>query len=412
MAASKKSGGRTLILLALVIIVGLGAAFFLLRDRFLTPPDEEIDDQSGDGNGDDLETMFDVTSMVDIYVLQQPVARGQVIEEGFLLPVSYPIDRFMEGLFITNPGDAVGKRALYDLEAGLPVTYSMISGSAEGSYASFQIPKGYVAVTIPIDDELGISAVAYTLRAGDHVNVISSMLFVDMNKEWQTILPDVITPVYSPAAQDVITTGGGGEGEETGGESIPAYFIPLTANIDTPAGLSPWLGVTTPLEGLTTFSGEDVNVYTIPSETQRPRLVSQTIIQDAIVLWVGTYPLEDPVAEPIVLNEEGGQVADSAVAPEEGETAVVEEPEAPRVVTLVVSPQDAVTLNYLMLQKAQLSLALRAAGDDERIDTESVTLQFIMQQYNIPLPTPLEYGLEPRIDELNFYEEVPVYITP
>ena len=98
---------------------------------------------------------------------------------------------------MTNPGDAVGKRALFDLEAGLPVTYSMISGSTEGSYASFQIPKGYVAVTIPIDDELGISAVAYTLRAGDHVNVISSLLFVDMNQDANSSSGRCCTGIFS-----------------------------------------------------------------------------------------------------------------------------------------------------------------------------------------------------------------------
>ena len=398
MAAGKKSGGRTLILLALVLIVGLGAAFFLLRDRFITPVVTETPEVGIE------EPMF-TESLVDIYVLQQPLKRGQVIEEGHLIPVSYPQDRFMEGLFVTNPGDAVGKRALFDLEAGLPVTYSMISGSTEGSYASFQIPKGYVAVTIPIDDELGISAVAYTLRAGDHVNVISSMLFVDMNQEAQSILPDVVAPVSYPAAQDVISGGGGEEGG--GDETTPLGYIPLTARIE---GSNAWLGSTFPLEGLFTVNGEQVEAYAVPSEAQRPRLISQTIIQDAIILWVGSYPLEDPEALPIVNEEDAAQ---DAVAADPNAEVVAEEPlEIPKVVTLVVSPQDAVTLNYLMLQKVQLSLALRAAGDDGRVDTESVTLQYVMQQYNIPLPTPLEYGLEPRIDSLDFYENVPVYITP
>lgn len=409
MAAGKKSGGRTLILLALVLILGLGAAFFLLKDRFLPGNDAPTDDGTPVA---ELEDMFVAANVIDIYVLQQPLTRGQVIEEGHLLPVSYPRERFMDGLFITNPGDAVGKRALFDLDAGLPVTYSMISSSTEGSYASFQIPNGYVAVTIPIDDELGISAVAYTLRAGDHVNVISSLLFVDLNQEAQSILPDVIAPVYSPAANEIDT--GGTEGDPGTGETIPAYFIPLSAKVEPPLGLSPWIGSTTTLDGLYSTTGEEITTYTIPSEAQRPRLVSQTIIQDAIVLWVGTYPLEDPKAEAVVLNDDG-TVAESAVAPQDPNAEVATEPvtvEVPRVVTLIVSPQDAVTLNYLMLKKAQLSLALRAAGDDQRVDTESVTLQFIMQQYNIPLPTPLEYGIEPRIDSLQFYEEVPVYITP
>ncbi len=66
----------------------------------------------------------------------------------------------------------------------------------------------------------------------------------------------------------------------------------------------------------------------------------------------------------------------------------------------------------MMLSDATLSLALRSAGDDERINTESVTLQFIMQQYNIPLPSPLPYATEPRVEDLNYYDAVPVYVTP
>ena len=38
--------------------------------------------------------------------------------------------------------------------------------------------------------------------------------------------------------------------------------------------------------------GETGPLYVIPSEDQRPRLVTQSIVQDAIVLWVGDFPLE------------------------------------------------------------------------------------------------------------------------
>ncbi|HQP09275.1 MAG TPA: hypothetical protein PLY85_09660, partial [Anaerolineaceae bacterium] len=62
--------------------------------------------------------------------------------------------------------------------------------------------------------------------------------------------------------------------------------------------------------------------------------------------------------------------------------------------------QDAVTLNYLMLSGAQLNLALRGAGDDQRIPTEAVTLQFLMEQYGIPYPAKLPYGIQPRVDEM------------
>jgi pilus assembly protein CpaB len=400
----KKSGGRTLILLALILIFGLIAAGLLLRNRLFSGVAEMITD--GPTQEQDQPPVFEAATVVDIYVLAQSLKRGQVFEEVHLLRVAYPRNQFIEGLFVTNPADAIGKRALFDIEAGVPLTFGLISDTAEGSYASFMIPKGYVAVTIPIDDELGLSAVAYTLRPGDHVNVIGSMLFVDLDQEYQTKLPNVIVPVYSPAATDAFLFGDP-DVEQTGTEQIPSYFIPLSAKVDAPSGLMPYLGTTAVIDDIATLSGNPLNVYLIPSEQQRPRLVSQTIIQDAIVLWVGQYPIEDKPAS-------AAPIQDSVVAQPQttGEEPVEEKVAPPKVVTLVVSPQDAVTLNYLILQKANLSLALRAAGDDIRIDTESVTLQFIMQQYNIPMPSPLPFGVEPRIDSLDLYEKVPVYITP
>ena len=398
----KKNTGRTLILLALVIIVGLGAGFFLLKGQLLpgSTVDEPEDVQQETGA-----IVFE--NMVDIYVLQQPVVRGQIIEETHLLKVAYPRERLIEGLFITNPADAIGKRAMYNLDAGIPLTLNTLSDSTEGSFMSFQIPRGYVAVTIPIDDENGITAVAYTLRPGDHVNVIGSMLFVDVDNEWQSILPNIVAPVSSPAASiENQDTGGGGEEEETTETTIPSNYIPLSLQVEPVSGF-PYLGRTEVIEGLTDIDGNLVPAYLIPVEGQRPRLVSQTLIQDAIVLWVGEYPIEDPQA--ITLEEETNEF-DTPEAQTEIEP--VQEIEKPKVVTLVVSPQDAVALNYMILSDAKLSLALRSSGDDKRIDTESVTLQFIMQQYNIPLPSPLPYATEPRIENLEFYDGVPAFVTP
>ena len=74
-------------------------------------------------------------------------------------------------------------------------------------------------------------------------------------------------------------------------------------------------------------------------------------------------------------------------------------PTPPEVITLIVAPQDAVTLNYLMFSGAKLTLALRSAGDDTRVDTEAATLDFLLKQYNIPVPVKLPYGMEPRKDD-------------
>ncbi len=74
------------------------------------------------------------------------------------------------------------------------------------------------------------------------------------------------------------------------------------------------------------------------------------------------------------------------------------------VATLIVTPQDAVTLNYLMLSNVNLNLVLRSAGDDQKVDTEAVTLQFVLDQHRIPVPAKLPYGNNPRTDwHLNKY---------
>jgi pilus assembly protein CpaB len=76
------------------------------------------------------------------------------------------------------------------------------------------------------------------------------------------------------------------------------------------------------------------------------------------------------------------------------------EPKLPDLITLIVNPQDAVTLNYLIYAGSQLTLVLRPSGDDTRVQTEATTLDFLLKQYNIPVPVKLPYGMEPRVDDL------------
>jgi pilus assembly protein CpaB len=57
-------------------------------------------------------------------------------------------------------------------------------------------------------------------------------------------------------------------------------------------------------------------------------------------------------------------------------------------------------LNYLLLAGTKISLALRSASDSAVITTDSVTLQYIMEQKNIPSPVKLPYNVEPRVDSL------------
>jgi hypothetical protein len=49
----------------------------------------------------------------------------------------------------------------------------------------------------------------------------------------------------------------------------------------------------------------------------------------------------------------------------------------------------------------QLSLVLRGATDSSRENTLPVTLGFLLEQYQIPIPAKVPYSLTPRIDALS-----------
>jgi pilus assembly protein CpaB len=140
-------------------------------------------------------------------------------------------------------------------------------------------------------------------------------------------------------------------------------------------------------------------VYVVPSEPQRPRMVSHMLLQDVIVLRVGEFPLEGTDAGPA-----GAEPTPTPLPDEEAPPGEAPAPVRPDVITLIVSPQDAVTLNYIMMAQskaaAQLSLVLRRTQDDTRINVLPVTLQFLLEQYQIPVPARLPYSLNPRIDNL------------
>ncbi len=381
--------GRIFIYLALIIILGL-VALVVIWQRF---------NIGGGGIGGSPEvqpTPAPVIEKVDVIVTTQRIPRGGEVTEDVVQVVSIPRELMVDGM-LTGVTEATGKRAKFDLDSGIPLTRNMLVDTAEqlstaGSVASLLIPKGKVAVSIPISR---LSSVSYGLERGDQVNVIVTMPFVDLDADYQSLLPNNTSAVIAPGPAALLTIEGEDQVESNlivGSAETPLQN--LSAQSATGGAVSPQGRVEV-----------DPNIgqpfYVVPSEPQRPRLVSQTLIQGAIVLQVGAFPLPGE-EEAQALAEQVAQ--DQPPAPEtqpaEGEVVVPEGPEPPDVISLIVDPQDAVTLNYLIFNKAQLALAMRAAEDDTLVDTEAVTLQFLLDEYNIPVPAKLPFGTQPRIDEL------------
>lgn len=357
--------GRLLIVLAVVVMLGLVAVYLLLNLGGGTPPEEST------------------TGTIDVVMVVQPIPRGGIISADQLDYLAYPTGQTIEGMF-TNISDVVGKRARYELQAGLPLTQSMVVESAgdvaeTGSNTALLIPAGMVAFPIPIDR---FSSLAYGLRAGDHINVIATMLLVDLDGNFQTIQPNNTGAVLGPGGA-VLSSSTEAESTTTT-LTVDPLINALTAQVASGGDGSP--------QGQAQLDPVlNQPFYVLPSEQQRPRLVSQTLLQDIVVLHVGNF---------LYTDQNGDEVQPSSTQIDAAGNAVPASVNPPDIITLIVSPQDAVTLNYLVYAGANLTLALRSVGDDSVISTDAVTLEYLLTTYNIPVPTKLPYGLEPRVDSL------------
>lgn len=361
MATGGKRRGRAFIAIAIVLLVVVVLIFVATRMLSggglagLIPGANPVQEPQ-------VATPTPEVKMINIVIASQKISRGTEITEQYVVEVPYPEKDLVEGSFITGIEQVIGKRAKSDVEAQTPLTSSMlVDPNLTNSPAAFQIPRGQVAIPIPVSK---LSAVAYGLNAGDHVNVIVTLMMVDLDAGFQSKLPNTTGLVIAP-------------GPTTEGGPVAASST-ITLSQGSIAGrieLDPVLNQA---------------IYVVPNEPQRPRMVSQTLIQDAIVLQVGDFALE--TEQPVVVAEDA--------AAEEAPAEQAAEPVMPDTVTLIVNPQDAVTLNYLILSGAKLNLVMRGAGDIDRVATEAVTLQYILDYYSIPNPAKLPYGLEPRLDAL------------
>ncbi len=366
--------GRTLIYLALLMFLGILAAIY-----YLNLNGGLGSGQSGDSAGP-ATTAVD-TTMVKVVITTQNISRGDEIGEGVIELVEFPQDRVWEGMFQDTTEGVIGQFARFDLEPGAFLTEAMVTDSdlgRSGSDAALRIDPGMVAVSIPINR---LSSVSFGLRPGDSVSVIVSLLFVDLDPAFQSILPNNSAGVLAPGPALLGTS------------SVEADELIQTLTAQIISG-----GVVSPIGRVELDPTLGQPFYVVPSEAQRARSVSQTLIPSAKVLFVGTFAFDDTAKK--VESTATPEVQTPEAQNNNQPQPTVAPPSLPDVITLVVSPQDAVTLNYLLLNGAYLSLAMRPANDDSRVQTEAVTLQFLLDQYNIPVPAKLPYGLEPRLDAL------------
>lgn len=365
--------GRLLILVGLILLLVV-VAVVVLSTGILngTPPATEVAGNGG-GGGEVV-----VQATVGPTPTPIPIVRIAIALQN--LPRGYRFPTRIEDLtdivtYTEWPESAAPFNGLYESDGGIekllgriarteifreqPILTTLLVDdltqiAAVGSDAAAVLPTDRVMVSIPVDR---ITSGAYGVQDGDHVDIILSLLFVDVDEAFQSIQPNTITLFTINPTDNTIDLLEGIEGR-------PEQTLFGSAIIG-------------------------------PSEQQRPRLVTQRTIQDAFVVHVGDFPPdgqfigEKPTPTPIPQGTAESENGTPPPAP----TPVPR----PDIVSLGVSPQYAVVLVWAIEAKLPLTLALRSAGDVSQQTTTPVSLDYILNEFNIRVPGRTDYSVEPAI---------------
>jgi Flp pilus assembly protein CpaB len=373
---SRRTGIILIVLILVIVLVAVGGFFLLNGFGGL-----------GGGVAGEALTMPAPTAppTVNIIVASQDIPRGSLVSAEDVEVMAWPVLEEapppLGVLTVEGQGAgvdlAIGRVARQNILAGTPVLDSMLTSSGEasdlgdeGSDAALQVPSGYVALALPITR---LSSVAYALREGDHVDVLMSFRFIDVDEDFQTELPN---------------------------DAIIITDDPELAALGLQELRYPYGREERGLLGATTLI--------VPGENQ-PQGIQQTtqlVIDNAIVMRVGTWPISD-LNQPIVVTAAPTatpvpeETADNQGVPATPVPAVP----PPDIITLAMPRQDALVLKYASELNVAIDLALRSALDDdvEDIQTDPVTLSYIINARNVAPPDKLPVALDPRVDVLESF---------
>lgn len=340
---------------------------------------------------------FTPIPFTQVVVAVQNIPRGTIIEPDRVTTIRFPAESIPSGAF-AEIDDVVGLIAATDIfSEELIIARKLVQDFSSlgrvGSDAAAILDPGRVAVAVPMDR---ITSVAYALQPGDRVDVIVSMLFVDIDQDFQTILPNsMITGRYFSSLQ---TDPESGQTTVTRDLVDPSAISFRADEFDSRTMVGSDAISVTGIQSITTRDDLIVPVVIEPSEQQRPRLVTQRTVTDAQIVWVGEFPRDGRIFAPAPTPTQVVTPDPDATEEANGEvSASTPIPDRPTIITLAVRPQDAVVLTYMAEAGIPMTFALRSARTQGLPDTSPVTLNYILQTYNIQVPESLNFGIEPAI---------------
>ncbi|RME75062.1 MAG: Flp pilus assembly protein CpaB [Chloroflexi bacterium] len=293
----------------------------------------------------------------EVIVALQPISRGSPFVAGSIGRRPWPAANVPPDV-IADEAETIGKVAKTEIVQGQIIVRSMLADLAGAGEASFLIPLGRVAVAYPINRQ---TSVAYAIQPGDYVDILITAFFLDIDQEFQSTLPNKLSFIVPELDEN----------------NEPTGRFTLSEPID---------------EGRFEVVSDNPAVI-FPREAQIPRRVAQLTVQGAKVIKVGPWIEPPPPPTP-----EG-----------QPEGAPTPTPPLPDVVTLAVTPQDALVLLWLRQSGIYSEMALRSAGEENADHlTEAVTLQYMLTRFNIAVPPKIEFVMAPSIKELEQQQPVVV----
>jgi Flp pilus assembly protein CpaB len=389
---------RVILIVALIIVIVLAVAAFLFTQQ-------NPGGGGADGTSEPRATVAPAETLpptatpipvAEVIIAIQDIPRGVEIQPNMVEVIAFPVDFLPQGTF-SDLNAVIGRIARTDISREQliqsrqiitgPFTQAAADLGRIGSDAAAVLEAGRVAIALPID---AVTSVAYALQPGDSVDVLVSMLFVDVDQDYQSILPNdnqlLGFEVVEPPA-------GCTDGTITGNFCLPFYNI-ISGSVVTGNSYD-----VIPLNTGGSIGTLGLPIFEIPREEQRPRLVTQRTVRDARVIWVGDFPLDGvifraaPTPTPIVtVDPNATEEADPDAAP-----TATPVPPRPDIVTLGVTPQDAVILTYMAESHMPLTFALRSARAVGLPETQAVTLDYIMTNFGIQVPDRFTFAVEPAI---------------
>jgi len=368
---------RTILILVFVfgiVLLSIVGVVFILQQNQPTETVTDGEDGAPAPDGVDItEPVETVPPLVEVVVSLQTVPRGHQMTSDILALDMRPVESVGSNV-ITDIDDALNLFARTDIYQGETLTFDTLVDDItkvglESYGPSSLIPPGYVAQSVPMNR---LTGVGYGISEGDYVDIMVTFQFRQIDEEFQTYLPNNANFYLEDVVQAAEATG------STISETTTASIFTLD-----PIGR---------FEELPT--GDLVHIYPNADDVS-PRPVQVTmIIQNARVVQVGQYRLPgnpaDLIPTPTPEAVEEGQPTPTP-PPAEIPTAT---PAPADVVVVALQPQQQLLLRYAVEVNAQVFFALRGVNDGQLYSVENLTLDFLLDHFNVEIPPNLGYSVE------------------